>query len=100
MVENGTLVQRREGKLGRGKISVREQVVNIIGDLGKGKGEKELFGFEVGQLEHEIKVRRDGVQERAGIVLGRCEGKVLEAFLRGEARSRIEGLNLVGIQNL
>ena len=57
---------------------MREQVGNIIGDLSKGKGEKELFGFEVGQLEHEIELRGDGAQERAGIVLRWCEGKVLE----------------------
>jgi len=33
-------------------------------------------------------------------VLRWCEGKVLEAFLRGEARSCIEGLKLISVQNL
>ena len=56
MVENGALIQRRERVVGRGETGVREQVGKIIGDLGKGKGEKELFGFEVGQLEHEIEL--------------------------------------------
>ena len=100
MVENSALIQWRERVVGRGETSVRKQVGNIIGDLSKGKGEKELFGFEVGQLEHEIELRGDGAQERAGIVLSWGEGKVLEAFLRGEARSPIEGLKLVSVQNL
>jgi hypothetical protein len=47
---------RRARVVGRGETGVREQVGNIIGDLGKGKGEKELFGFEVGPLEHEIEL--------------------------------------------
>jgi len=86
--------------VGRGKPILREQLVEIVNHLGKGKGEKELFGFEVGQLEHEIELGREGAQAGAGIALRLGQGKILEAVIRGEVRSPVEGLNLRIVQDL
>jgi hypothetical protein len=75
-------------------------VMEVVGDVSKGKSEKELFGLEVGELQHEIELGREGAQAGAGIALRLGQGKELEAIVWGELWSAIEGLNLRIIQNL
>jgi hypothetical protein len=41
-----------------GKITLK-QVYDILGHLVKGKGEEQLFGFEIAQLKEKIELKRE-----------------------------------------
>src|SRR5260370_16295704 len=66
----------------------------------KGKGEEQLFGFEIAQLQEKIQLNRDLCKGCQEVFLRLGQGKHVGAILSTQARSAVEGLNFLIVENM
>jgi hypothetical protein len=79
------------GSPGLRKESV-EGVLHVILNLIQSEGKEALFSFEVGYLKKERELSMDAQKELKTLLFGLGKRKVQVAFVGGETRSTIEGL--------
>jgi len=99
LVEQGALIEWWEGHpLVLGKVVI-EQVLDILRNLVKGKGEEALLGFEVAQVQHEGDLGGHRAEQLHEVLLRLHEGKVGCTVVSGEAGPSEKRLNLVVVQD-
>jgi len=70
-------------------------VGNILRDISKRKGEEELFGLKVAELEDAIELNRCAFKGGDELLLRCREHKIERTFILGEAGPVVEGSNFL-----
>jgi hypothetical protein len=66
----------------------------------KSKGEEQLFGFEIAQLKEKIQLNREIWKGCEEVFLRLSQCKHVSAIISGKARSAIEGLDFLIVENM
>ncbi len=82
-----------------GKITLK-QVGDILDHVVKGKGEEHLFGFEIAQLKEKIELNREVYKGCKKVFLRLGQGKHGSAIVSGKARSAVESLDFLIVENM
>jgi hypothetical protein len=94
-LEDRPFSERAHGTMGGIRKIALDQVADIVGNVSKCKREKQLFGFEIAQLEEKIDLDVEEAEALEDLLFWPCERKVQFALLRREAGPPIEGVNFL-----
>jgi hypothetical protein len=82
-----------------GKIPLK-QVGDILVHVVKGKGEEQLFGFEIAQLKEKIQLNREVCKGCEEVFLWLGQGKHVRAIVPAQAGSAVESLDFLIVENM
>jgi hypothetical protein len=100
LFEDRSFIEQAEGSMALSREIAGEEVGHIVGNVGKGKGEKELFGLEVPQLENEVKLHWEQPEALKDLLFWDGERKVEFTILNGEGGAAVERVNFLLGENL